>query len=216
MTETVGERLVRLLESRGVSVVFGIPGVHTIELYRGLERSSIRHVTPRSEAGAGFMADGYARATGKPGVAFVVSGPGLVNILTPMGQAYGCSVPMLVISAVNAHGRMGSGDGWLHELKDQSRMAEGVAAFSRTIHRPDELAPALEQAFAVFDAARPRPVHLEIPIDVMALPAEGPETLSPPLARPVAPAEALDEYLRRNATPAIDDEHPSQLHAAMA
>ncbi len=73
---TVGEALVERLKEHGVSHVFGIPGVHTVELYRGLARSGIAHITPRHEQGAGFMADGYARASGKPGVAFVITGPG--------------------------------------------------------------------------------------------------------------------------------------------
>lgn len=164
---STGVYLTHLLRSYGVDTVFGIPGVHTIELYRGLAGSGIRHVTPRHEQGAGFMADGYSRASGKPGVCFIISGPGMTNILTAMGQAYGDSVPMLVLSTVNAHGRMGSGRGWLHELPDQRAMVAGVSAFSRTIHRPEDLAPALAEAFAVFDSGRPRPVHLELPIDVM-------------------------------------------------
>lgn len=168
---STGMYLIRLLAAYGVDTVFGIPGVHTIELYRGLAGSGIRHVTPRHEQGAGFMADGYARASGRPGVCLIISGPGMTNILTPMGQAYGDSVPMLVISTVNAHGRMGSGAGWLHELPDQQALVAGVSAFSRTIHRPEELAGALAEAFAVFDSARPRPVHLELPIDVMLAPA---------------------------------------------
>jgi glyoxylate carboligase len=89
---TCGELLVRLLEAYGVELVFGIPGVHTVELYRGLPKTGIRHVTPRHEQGAGFMADGYARVTGKPGVCFIITGPGMTNILTAMGQAYGDSV----------------------------------------------------------------------------------------------------------------------------
>ena len=97
---TVGQALVAGLRARGVDTVFGIPGVHTIELYRGLAGSGLRHVTPRHEAGAGFMADGYARATGRPGVAFVITGPGLTNALTPMAQARADSVPMLVVSGV--------------------------------------------------------------------------------------------------------------------
>jgi len=164
---STGVYLTQLLRSYGVDTVFGIPGVHTIELYRGLAGSGVRHVTPRHEQGAGFMADGYARTSGKPGVCFIISGPGMTNIFTAMGQAFGDSVPMLVISTVNAHGRMGSGRGWLHELPDQRAMAAGVSAFSRTIHRPEDLAPALAEAFTVFDSARPRPVHLELPIDVM-------------------------------------------------
>jgi len=110
---STGMYLTKLLESYGVDTVFGIPGVHTVELYRGLAGSGIRHVTPRHEQGAGFMADGYARVSGKPGVCFIITGPGMTNIVTAMGQAYGDSIPMLVISTVNAHGRMGSGQGWL-------------------------------------------------------------------------------------------------------
>jgi acetolactate synthase-1/2/3 large subunit len=108
---TVGEALVTMLEQAGVDIVFGIPGVHTIELYRGLAASSIRHVTPRHEQGAGFMADGYARVTGRPGVCFVITGPGLTNTLTAMAQARADSIPMLVISGVNATPTLGKGRG---------------------------------------------------------------------------------------------------------
>jgi acetolactate synthase-1/2/3 large subunit len=83
---SIGEALVSQLAERGVDTVFGIPGVHTVELYRGLAASGIRHVTPRHEHGAGFMADGYARVSGQPGIAFVITGPGLTNILTAIGQ----------------------------------------------------------------------------------------------------------------------------------
>ena len=98
---TCGEYLVKLLEAYGVELIFGIPGVHTVELYRGLPATRIRHVTPRHEQGAGFMADGYARVSGKPGVCFIITGPGMTNIMTAMGQAYADSIPMLVISSVN-------------------------------------------------------------------------------------------------------------------
>jgi len=200
---TTGEYLTQLLASYGVDTVFGIPGVHTIELYRGLAGSGIRHVTPRHEQGAGFMADGYARACGRPGVCFIISGPGMTNIATPMGQAYGDSIPMLVISSVNAHGRLGSGDGWLHELPDQRGLTAGVAAFSRTIHTPGELAPAIAQAFALFDGARPRPVHLEIPIDVLhasaahlrAIPDRQPR-LAPGVPAPAALDDAADRLAK--------------------
>ncbi len=168
---TVGELLPRLLEAYGVDTVFGIPGVHNVELYRGLPATGIRHVTPRHEQGAGFMADGYARVSGKPGVCFTITGPGLTNILTAMGQAYADSVPMLVISSVNRTEHLGAGQGRLHELPSQRAMAAGVAAFSQTILHPVQLAEALARAFALFASARPRPVHLEIPVDVIAQPA---------------------------------------------
>ncbi len=197
MHQSTGVYLIRLLKTYGVEVVFGIPGVHTVELYRGLDGSGLRHITPRHEQGAGFMADGYARACGKPGVCFIISGPGMTNIVTAMGQAYGDSIPMLVISTVNAHGRMGSGEGWLHELPNQSALVAGVSAFSRTVHRPEELAPALAQAFAIFDSARPRPVHIELPINVMLADASHLPVLNAPprLRRPAPSAEGIEAAL---------------------
>ncbi|KRA08286.1 5-guanidino-2-oxopentanoate decarboxylase [Pseudomonas sp. Root569] len=164
---TCGEVLVNLLESYGVDQVFGIPGVHTVELYRGLARSSIRHVTPRHEQGAGFMADGYARTSGKPGVCFIITGPGMTNITTAMGQAYADSIPMLVISSVQARSQLGGGRGKLHELPSQSALVAGVAAFSHTLMSAAELPGVLARAFALFQAGRPRPVHIEIPLDVL-------------------------------------------------
>ena len=164
---TCGEVLVNLLESYGVDQVFGIPGVHTVELYRGLARSSIRHVTPRHEQGAGFMADGYARTSGKPGVCFIITGPGMTIITTAMGQAYADSIPMLVISSVQSRSQLGGGRGKLHELPNQSALVAGVAAFSHTLMSAAELPSVLARAFAVFQAGRPRPVHIEIPLDVL-------------------------------------------------
>ncbi|MFF7707066.1 5-guanidino-2-oxopentanoate decarboxylase [Pseudomonas sp. NPDC007930] len=168
---TCGEVLVTLLARYGVTQVFGIPGVHTVELYRGLAASSLRHVTPRHEQGAGFMADGYARSAGKPGVCFIITGPGMTNITTAMGQAYADSIPMLVISSTQARQHLGGGRGNLHELPDQRALVAGVCAFSHTLMSADDLPAVLARAFAVFDGARPRPVHIEIPLDVIVQPA---------------------------------------------
>jgi acetolactate synthase-1/2/3 large subunit len=183
---TLGEALVRLLEAHGVDTVFGIPGVHTIELYRGLAHSRIRHVTPRHEQGAGFMADGYARASGKAGVAFVITGPGLTNTITAMAQARADSVPMLVISGVNAMPTLGKGLGFLHELPDQRGMLEKVALFSEHVTEASQLPAALSRAFALFASARPGPVHIEVPLDVMGKPANG-IAAQPSNARPPEP-----------------------------
>jgi acetolactate synthase I/II/III large subunit len=192
--KTVGEALISLLEAHGVDTVFGIPGVHTVELYRGLARSKIRHVTPRHEQGAGFMADGYARISGRPGVAFVITGPGLTNTITAMGQARADSVPMLVISGVNATGTLGKGLGYLHELPDQRGMMEKVALFSHRIEQAAELPEVLARAFALFATARPGPVHIELPTDVMAKPggelAMLPGNVMPPAPDKAAIAEA--------------------------
>ncbi|WP_404926016.1 5-guanidino-2-oxopentanoate decarboxylase [Mesorhizobium sp. ORM16] len=188
---TIGEALISLLEAHGVDTVFGIPGVHTVELYRGLARSKIRHVTPRHEQGAGFMADGYARAGGRPGVAFVITGPGLTNTITAMGQARADSVPMLVISGVNATPTLGKGLGFLHELPDQRGMMEKVALFSQRITEAGELPGALARAFALFSSSRPGPVHIEIPTDVMVRPADGIAAVLSNAPPPAAGATAI-------------------------
>lgn len=182
---TCGEALVKLLEAYGVELIFGIPGAHTLELYRGLPATGIRHITPRHEQGAGFMADGYARVTGKPGVCFIVTGPGMTNIATAMGQAYADSIPMLVISAVNARDQLGMQQGRLHELRSQQSLVSGVAAFSHTLLDPRQLPGILACAFAVFGSQRPRPVHIEIPLDVIV--AEMGDVPLTPWALPTKP-----------------------------
>jgi len=189
-----GEFLIQQLQAWGVDTVFGIPGVHTVELYRGLPDSGIRHITPRHEQGAGFMADGYARVSGKPGVCFIITGPGMTNILTAMGQAYADSIPMLVISSVNERARLGLGNGYLHELPNQRAMVAGVSAFSHTLMSVEELPGVLARAFAVFDSQRPRPVHIELPLDIITAPA-GHLAVQPRcrLPRPAADANALAE-----------------------
>ncbi len=173
---TVGMRLVEGLAARGVRVVFGIPGVHTVELYRGLSGSPIRHITARHEGGAAFMADGYARASGQPGVAFVITGPGVLNALTPIAQAKADSVPILVISGVNARASLGRGLGYLHEMPDQSAVVASLCP-TRTVTDAADLGAVLDWAFETMTGARPQPVHIQIPIDVMPMPCD---PLTPP------------------------------------
>ena len=169
--QSTGEYLVKLLESYGIEIIFGIPGVHTVELYRGLPETRLVHITPRHEQGAGFMADGYARASGKPAACFIISGPGMTNILTAMAQAYSDSVPMLVISSVNNSHELALGQGRLHELPNQRQIVNGVTVFNHTLSRSDELPEIIARAFTVFNSARPGPVHIEIPLDVIKSPA---------------------------------------------
>jgi acetolactate synthase-1/2/3 large subunit len=204
---TCGERLIEILENYGVELVFGIPGVHTVELYRGLKRSGIRHITPRHEQGAGFMADGYARATGAVGVCFIITGPGMTNITTAMAQALQDSIPMLVISTVNRSGQLGLGEGRLHELPNQRNLIAEVSVFSHTLLDADELPKVVARAFGVFASQRPGPVHIEIPIDVIASEASSIDTTAWPLpSAPAPPPEAIDraiELLRKAQRPLI-------------
>lgn len=188
---TCGELLVQWLEYYGVETVFGIPGVHTVELYRGLPNTNIRHVTPRHEQGAGFMADGYYRASGKIGVCFIITGPGMTNIMTAMAQALADSIPMLVISSVNKVADTGSGEGHLHELHDQQGMVSKVALTSKTIWKPESLPKVIAEAFALFNGARPGPVHIQLPIDVIT--ADASHVAKPPDLTPYLNSPATSQ-----------------------
>ena len=187
--KSVAQTLVEWLKSMYTSVIFGIPGVRTIELYRALPSSGIRHVTPRHEAGAGFMADGYARVSGRFGVALVITGPGVTNILTPMAQARADSVPMLVISGVNRRDTMGKGLGFLHELPDQRALTRSLGP-ALHLEDPQSLPGLLAQAGRALTTGRGGPVHLQIPLDLMAAPAPGPAPLATPLTALPDPAKA--------------------------
>jgi 5-guanidino-2-oxopentanoate decarboxylase len=199
ITLTGGQALVRLLANYGVDTVFGIPGVHTLELYRGLPGSGIRHVLTRHEQGASFMADGYARVSGKPGVCFVITGPGVTNAATGIGQAYADSIPMLVISSVNHSASLGKGWGSLHECQDQRAMTAPITAFSAVALTAEDLPELIARAYAVFDSERPRPVHISVPLDVLAAPIArdwSNEVVRRP-GRGPASATALDEAVAR-------------------
>jgi acetolactate synthase-1/2/3 large subunit len=187
---TCGEVLVELLGLYGIDTVFGIPGVHTVELYRGLPNSKLRHITPRHEQGAGFMADGYARASGRPAACFIITGPGMTNIATALGQAYADSVPVLVISSVNNTRDLALGEGRLHELPSQRALMEGLTAFSHTLLWPDELPHVLARAFAVFNSGRPRPVHIELPLDVITADADHVRRTAVPISGRAGPDPA--------------------------
>jgi acetolactate synthase-1/2/3 large subunit len=164
----VGEAIIELLAREyQVDTVFGIPGVHNIELFRGLHRSAIRVVAPRHEQGAGFMADGWSIATGKPGVCALISGPGLTNAITPIAQAYHDSRPMLVLASTTPTDALDKKFGPLHDLDDQSAVVRTVTAFSETVTDPTKLPALIERAWNVFTSSRPRPVHIAIPTDVL-------------------------------------------------
>src|SRR5207237_10136605 len=111
---TVGRYVVETLAANGIDTVFGIPGVHNIELYRGLEFARLRHVLVRHEQNAGFAADGYARASGAVAAAFVISGPGLTNALTAIAPAYSDSGPLLVVGSSPVRPSPGKRRGVLH------------------------------------------------------------------------------------------------------
>lgn len=181
-----GQAAIALLEAYDVDTVFGIPGVHTLDLYRGLADRKMRHVGVRHEQGAGFMADGYARASGKPGVCCLITGPGLMNAATPIGQAYSDSVPMLVLTSVNASEDLGKGRGRLHEITDQHAAIAPLTGLTRTIRDAAELPEAMAAAFALFETGRPRPAVLNLTLDMLRAPAALPPMKQRRAARPQA------------------------------
>ncbi len=180
----LGAQISHMLRDRGVDVIFGIPGVHNQEMYRGIEEAGISHVLARHEQGAGFMADGYARATGKPGVAYVITGPGVCNIMTPMGQAYSDSVPVLVLSS--CLDETGSRQGQLHQMKDQEAAAWTVCDWSHTAQTPQAAYGLIERAFEEFEINRPRSKHIQVPIAQLETDAEP----APPPNMPALRAKA--------------------------
>jgi acetolactate synthase-1/2/3 large subunit/5-guanidino-2-oxopentanoate decarboxylase len=161
----LGAQLSHMLKDRGVEVIFGIPGVHNQEMYRGIEEAGLTHVLARNEQGAGFMADGYARATGKPGVAYVITGPGLCNIMNPVGQAYSDSVPLLVIAS--CLDETVSTRGQLHQMLDQEGAGATVAEWSETARTADTAYHLVDRALFEFQTSRPRPKLMNAPIALL-------------------------------------------------
>ena len=161
----LGAQISQMLKNRGVDVIFGIPGVHNQEMYRGIEEAGIRHILARHEQAAGFMADGYARATGKPGVAYVITGPGLCNIMTAMGQAYSDSVSVLVLSS--CLDETSARRGQLHQMLDQEAAARTVCDWSHQANSAQAAYDLVDRALIEFKTQRPRSKHIQIPIALL-------------------------------------------------
>ncbi|HVN45126.1 MAG TPA: 5-guanidino-2-oxopentanoate decarboxylase [Steroidobacteraceae bacterium] len=194
---TVGRYVVETLAANGIGTVFGIPGVHNIELYRGLELARVRHILVRHEQNAVFAADGHARASGQPAAAFVISGPGVTNALTALAQAWSDSVPVLMVASAPVRASLGRGWGVLHELPDQRALAAGITGFAGSARSDAELRTQLRSAFAALRAARPRPAYLDIPLDLLAEPTELRPEIFPAASVPAPPAaQDLEEAQR--------------------
>src|SRR5215472_1758485 len=165
---TIGRYVIGTLAANGIDTAFGIPGVHNIELYRGLDSRRVRHVLARHEQGAAFAADGFARVSGRAAAAFVISGPGLTNALTAIAQAASDSVPMLVIASTPVRASLGRRWGVLHELADQRAVAAGAAGLALHASSAGELRAHLAAAFGYLSGGRPRPAYVGIPLDLLA------------------------------------------------
>ncbi|HET7770103.1 MAG TPA: thiamine pyrophosphate-binding protein [Chloroflexota bacterium] len=202
---TGGELIVDALAKSGVTHAFGIAGVHNLPIYDALYNSDhIESFVTRHEQGAAFMADGYARVTGKPGVALVTTGPGLTNTVTPICGAWSDSLPLLVIGTAGELPLLGKYKGYLHEYKDQHGVMD-AAAGSRLLTDVASLERETLRALADIQTGRPRPLTLEVPIDVLAETAEVAPVEMPPLPAPPAPDAAA---IKRTARLLRDAKYP--------
>src|SRR5437764_5483738 len=166
-TVTGADVLVRGLRALGVRFVFGVPGGPLMPLYDALYREpAVRHVLARHEQAAAFMADGYARATGEPGVCLAVCGPGVYNAATALATSFTDSIPVLLITGqVPAAGR-GPRSGYYHE-NDQLAACTTFTKWRHCAENAGELMRLLEQAMACVTDRRPGPALLEVPLDVL-------------------------------------------------
>jgi acetolactate synthase-1/2/3 large subunit len=170
---TTGWVVMEAIRGYGVDTVFGIPGTHNLEFYRPLSSLGIRPVTTRHEQGAGYGADGWSLQTGMPGVVVTTSGPGLLNALSAAGTAYCESRPMVILSPGPARGSEFSDVGTLHETKDQLAAASAVVEWGRRVTSAAEAVAAVHDAFALFATGRPRPVYIEVPLDLLEEEVQG-------------------------------------------
>jgi acetolactate synthase-1/2/3 large subunit len=151
------------LEQQGVDTVFGLPGGAILPVYDPLLDSSIRHILVRHEQGAGHMAEGYAMATGRPGVAIVTSGPGATNIVTPIGNAHMDSTPIVVITGQVATGSIGTD---AFQECDITGITMGITKHNFLVQSAQELPRAVAAAFHLATTGRPGPVLIDVPKDV--------------------------------------------------
>jgi thiamine pyrophosphate-dependent acetolactate synthase large subunit-like protein len=167
---TGAQVIVEELERAGVDVCFGLPGVHNLALWEALRESPIRLVGVRHEQTAAYAADGYARATGRLGVALTTTGPGAANTLGAVGEAWASRSPILVIATdiPSTLRRPGEYRGILHETAGQADMFAPVVKAAHIAHTADAVAPAAAAAVRDAVTAPTRPVYLEISTDLLA------------------------------------------------
>ena len=176
-----GQAVARALQAEGIDTIFGIVGTHNARIFDGLtDLADLRVVTTRHEGGAGFMADGFARATGRPAACIVVPGPGLTNLMTALGQSYLDSVPVLAIAGQNPIPTLDRRLEEFHELHESLQIASSVTASATRLTSPADAPQAIRDAVRLMRGAHPRPTFVEVPLDVAGAEAE---------VEPLPPAE---------------------------
>jgi acetolactate synthase I/II/III large subunit len=169
------DALTGALERAGVEVVFGLPGGACLPVYDALHDSPIRHVLMRHEAAAGHAAEGYARATGRVGVALATSGPGATNLVTAIADAHMDSTPTLFITGQVKTALRGTD---AFQEADVIGITQPVVKHSIAVERPDDVAQAVADGLHLALTGRPGPVLIDLPVDVAAGPAR--DAVHPP------------------------------------
>src|SRR6267143_4521933 len=169
MMPTGAQLLVETLKGHGVDTIFGIPGIHNLAIYDALvDERAIRVVTTRDERGAGHMADGYARATGRPGVCLTVPGPGVTNALTAIGEAYADSSPVLLLASQLPTATVVLDREDFHQLRDGEAVLRSVTQWGVRPACAEEIGGAVDEAFRRFETGRPRPCYVDLPMDLLS------------------------------------------------
>ncbi|MCK4882693.1 MAG: thiamine pyrophosphate-binding protein, partial [Candidatus Omnitrophica bacterium] len=164
------EALVKCLENHGVEYIFGLPGGSVIPIFDALVNSKIKFILVRHEQGATHMADGYARATGKPGVVLVTSGPGSTNTVTGIMTAHMDSVPMVVLTGQTISPMLGKD---AFQEADISGISMPVVKHSYLVKKTNDLPRIVKEAFYITNTGRPGPVLIDLPKDVTSGPFTG-------------------------------------------
>jgi thiamine pyrophosphate-dependent acetolactate synthase large subunit-like protein len=189
---TGGEVVVRTLQAHDVDVVFGLPGVHALAIYDALyAHPELKHITVRHEQTAAYMADGYARVTGRPGVCITTTGPGAANTAAAMGTAYFDSVAILNVMSQVASNLVDRDKGALHEPKDQLGFFRAVTKWNARASGIERIPAVLHQAFRTMLVERPRPTQVEVCTDHLAgkVDSEAVPWLTAPQSFPLRAAE---------------------------
>jgi acetolactate synthase-1/2/3 large subunit len=207
---TGGEAAVQALLAQDIDTLFVLPGVQNDALFSALYDAAdkLRVIVTRHEQAAGYMAYGYAAASGRPGAYCVVPGPGFLNTTAALATAYACNAPVLCLCGQVPLGRIGRAFGLLHELPDQLGIMQRLTKWAARIEAPQDAPRLIAAAFEHMRSGRPRPVALEIPMDVLAQEAWlGPERAHPSAAAHPAPdpdaIERAAELLNAAARPMI-------------
>ena len=206
MQLTGGQAVAKQLEREGVEVIFGLPGDQLMHLLDGLYDADIRFIVTRHEQGTTYLADGYARAGGQPGVAMSVPGVGVYNAAAGLATAHACSSPVFQLAGqVNRHG-IGKDLGLLHDVHDQLDLVRPITKRAERVLDVAAIPGAINASFGAMRAGRPRPTHVEIPPETLG------ETGEVVLLDPLSPAPtepdldlvaAAADLLAPSATPVI-------------